>query len=123
MGITTRTSPWQGTLGAPSKGIGNNKFILIDDKVHEIHIVKVHEFRLGDVEDPDLYAAQPLYDWQQSEMGKWIMARAVDTPEWHRTTLPMEFGHRYIIVAKLKDIDYTAYQIKWGINQLDKQSR
>ena len=122
MGITTRTSPWQGTLGAPSKGIGNNKFILIDGKVHEIHIVNVHEFRMGDVEDPDLYAAQPLYDWQQSEMGEWVMARAVDAPEWHRTTLPMEFGHRYIIVAKLKDIDYTAWQIKWGINQLDKKS-
>ena len=123
MGITTRTNPWQGTLGAPSKGIGNNKFILIAGKAHEIHTVKVHEFRLGDVEDPDLYAAQPLYDWQQSEMGEWIMARAVDAPEWHRTTDPMSVGHRYIIIAKLKDIDYTAWQIKWGINQLDKQSR
>jgi hypothetical protein len=47
--------------------------------------VKVHEFNMGDVEDPDLYAAQPLYEWQQSEQGKWIMEHAVEPPFWHRT--------------------------------------
>ncbi len=116
-------SPYQGTIGASSKGLGNNKFILIDGKAHEIHTVKVHEFRMGDVEDPDLYAAQPLYDWQTSEMGEWVMARAVDTPEWHRQTDTLSFGHRYVIIAKLKDIDYTAWQIKWGIALLDTQQK
>ena len=29
---------------------------LIDDKVVKISDVKVHEFNMGDVEDPDLYA-------------------------------------------------------------------
>jgi hypothetical protein len=84
-------SPYQGTLGTPTN-IGNNDHILINGNVHRIHRVQVHEFKMGDVEDPDLYAAQPLYDWQTSEMGEWVMSRAVDTPEWHRQiqTLP---GH------------------------------
>jgi hypothetical protein len=28
-----------------------------------------HEFTLGDVEDPEIYAAQPLCEWQTTEMG------------------------------------------------------
>jgi hypothetical protein len=39
--------------------------------------VVVHNFPMGDVEDPDLYAASPLYEWQQSEAGAWVMAHAV----------------------------------------------
>ena len=117
----TRNSPWNGQVGLPT-GKVINKHMLIDGEVHEIHTVKVHEFKMGDVEDPDLYAAQPLYDWQQSEIGEWVMARAVDTPEWHRTMDPVLMGHRYIIVAKLKGIDYTAWQIKWGIALLDNRS-
>lgn len=96
--------------------------MLIDGQVHEIYTVRVHEFRMGDVEDPDLYAAQPLWDWQESEIGKWVMDRAVDTPEWHRQSDPITFGHRYVILAKLKDIDYTAWQFKWGITALDNRS-
>ena len=37
--------------------------------VKEIHKLVVHRFRLGDVEDPDLYAAEPLYKWQESDSG------------------------------------------------------
>ena len=29
-----------------------------------------HQFNLGDVEDPDIYAAQPIWEWQQTEKGK-----------------------------------------------------
>jgi hypothetical protein len=88
----------------------------------DIHTVIVHQFKMGDVEDPDLYAGEPLYKWQTSEMGEWVMARAVDTPEWHRRSDPSLYGYQYTIVAKLTSIDYTAWQIKWGIDQLDKQT-
>jgi hypothetical protein len=93
-----------------------HKFIEIDNRVHEIHKVVVHRFKMGDVDDPDIYAAQPLWEWQDSEIGKWVMARAVDTPEWHRQADLMSYGYNYIIVAKLKDIDYTWWQLKWGLD-------
>ena len=96
-----------------------NKFMVFGDRVHEIHTVIVHRFRMGDVEDPDLYAAQPLWEWQESEMGKWVTERAVDTPEWHRHTDHLSYHLQYAIVAKLKDVDYTFWTLKWG-NDVDR---
>ena len=98
-----------------------NKFMVFGDRVHEIKTVVVHRFTMGDVEDPDLYAAEPLYNWQQSEMGQWVMEKAVDTPEWHRHADPISYGHQYAIVAKLKDIDYTWWTLKWGTDHVDKK--
>ena len=86
---------------------------LIDDKVVKISDVKVHEFNMGDVEDPDLYAAQPLYEWQQSEAGKWVMENAVVTPFWHRTTDPYNYGYKYYVIARLKEQDQTYWTLKW----------
>jgi len=63
--------------------------------------VVCHRFRLGDVEDPDLYAAEPLWQWQNSEMGKWVMENAVQTPSWHRDIDPSTYGYAYSIRAEL----------------------
>ena len=76
--------------------------------------VVVHNFRMGDVEDPDLYAAEPLYQWQNTEMGEWVMSNAVQTPSWHRLVDPSSFGWTYTIVAELSPKDYTYWWIKWG---------
>lgn len=86
---------------------------LIDDKVVKFSDVKVHEFNMGDVEDPDLYAAQPIYEWQQSEQGKWVMENAVETPFWHRHVDPYQFGYIYYIIARLSEQDQTYWALKW----------
>lgn len=70
--------------------------------VDEIHKVVVHKFDMSDVEDPDLYAAEPLWNWQQSEAGQFVMKHAIDKPEWHRHMDPMFMGYRYIVVAELE---------------------
>jgi len=95
--------------------------MVINGKAHRIYKIVVHRFRMGDVEDPDLYAGEPLWKWQQSEMGQWIMERAVDTPEWHRRADMMQYGYEYAIIAKLKDIDYTFWALKWGQEAVDKK--
>ncbi len=105
-----------GYLGEP-KNVKTNKYMVIDNVVHEIHKVIVRQFKVSDVEDPDLYAAEPIIQWQESEMGKWVMERAVDTPEWHRQISPMDYGYHYAIIAKLKGVDYTFWALKWG-NQI-----
>lgn len=107
----------RGLLGPPRpspNGHGIYDVMVIDDRAYRIHKIVVHRFQMGDVEDPDLYAAQPLYEWQESEQGKWVMERAVETPEWHRHLEPVTYGYRYAIVAKLKDVDYTFWTLKWG---------
>ena len=48
------------------------------DIITSTHIV--HEFSLSDVDDPDLLAAEPIWNWQQSDSGKWVMENAYDKP-------------------------------------------
>lgn len=112
-----RFDPAHGHLGKP-KHVQTYDNMVIDGKAHRIYKTVVHRFRMGDVEDPDLYAAEPLYKWQQSEMGQWVMKRAVDTPEWHRQHDMLQYGYEFAVVAKLKDIDYTFWTLKWS-NQVD----
>lgn len=77
-----------------------NKYNMIGDRVEECKELTVHSFTMGDVEDPDLYAAQPLYEWQESEFGQWVMKNAADTPTWHRQADPISYGYKYVIRAK-----------------------
>ena len=86
----------------------------MDDKIVEIKEVIVHTFTLGDVDDPDLYAAAPLWDWQESEKGKWVLEHAVDQPVWHRMVDATTYGYKYKITARLKAADYTFWALKWN---------
>ena len=81
--------------------------------VEEIHEVVVHRFRLGDVEDPDLYAAQPLWEWQESEAGQFVMKNAVETPEWRRQADNVYWGHQYIIVAELEKKKLSEFYLRF----------
>jgi hypothetical protein len=82
--------------------------------VKEIHKVVVHKFTMGDVEDPDLYAAEPMWKWQQTEQGKFIMEHAVDTPEWHRRIDHTTYGYQYAITAELESKKLSEFYLKWG---------
>jgi hypothetical protein len=87
---------------------------IINDEAVAFSDVVVHHFPMGDVEDPDLYAAQPLYEWQQSEAGTWVMAHAVEPPFWCRQPDIGNYGYRFYIVARLKEADQTYFKLKWG---------
>lgn len=90
------------------------KYVLVGDRVEEVKTVVVHEFSMGDVEDPDLYAAQPLHEWEKSEQGQWIMKNACDTPTWHRMADQVTYGYRYRITAKLMGPALTEWLLKYG---------
>ena len=89
------------------------EYRVIDDRVVRISNIVVHEFAMGDVEDPDLYAAQPLSDWQDSEAGKFVMAHAVEKPYWTRSIDQFGYGYRYVIVARMKEPDQTFFRLKF----------
>lgn len=86
---------------------------LIEGQAVKFLDVKVHEFNMGDVEDPDLYAAQPILDWQESEAGQWIMEHAVEKPFWHRAVNPYTFGYTYYIIARLREQDQMYWTLKY----------
>lgn len=95
-----------------------NKYNVIRDeegeRVEECREMVVHEFKMGDVDDPDLYAAQPLYEWQQSEFGKWVMKNAADTPTWYRHADPVTYGYQYRITAKFMGPALTEMLLRKG---------
>lgn len=83
-------------------------------QVDEIHKVVVHKFDMSDVEDPDIYAAGPMFDWEQSEAGQFVFKHAVDKPEWHRHMDPMFMGYRYVITAELEKKKLAEFYLCWG---------
>jgi hypothetical protein len=82
--------------------------------VKEIHKVVVHTFTMGDVEDPDLFAAEPMCKWQESEQGKFVMENAVDQPEWHRHLDHTIYGYKYAITAELEAKKLSEFYLRWG---------
>ena len=78
----------------------------------------VHKITLGDVDDPELYIAMPLHDWQHSEEGSWIMKHSVEPPYWRASPFPITaYGLLYEIVAVLTPQDHTFWMLKWGSNK------
>jgi hypothetical protein len=78
-----------------------------------IREIVVHKFTMGDVDDPDLYAAEPLYQWQESPPGRWVMEHAEETPMWLRHPDPNLFGHTYIILAKLSERHLSEFYLRF----------
>jgi hypothetical protein len=101
----------------PAPTVKINQYMLFDNEVHKVNPVIVHKFNLGDVEDPDLYAGQPLWEWQSSESGKWVMEHSVETPMWQRHVDHSTFFYQYVIVAYLKEKDQTFWALKWGLDK------
>ena len=89
------------------------EYRIIDDRVVRISDIVVHEFAMGDVEDPDLYAAQPISEWQDCEAGKFVMEHAVEKPYWTRSIDQFGYGYRYVIVARMKEPDQTFFRLKF----------
>jgi len=83
-------------------------------RIETYHEVVVHTFTMGDVEDPDLFAAQPLWEWQQTDKGKFIMDNAVEPPIYNKTVDHTMFGYKFAIKAKLTEKKLSEMYLRWG---------
>jgi hypothetical protein len=61
-----------------------------------------HCFTMGDVDDVDIYVAEPIYQWQQTEQGKWVMEHAQDLT-YHTAADPNTFGYRVSIHGEIAE--------------------
>ena len=86
---------------------------VIGDRAVRFSDVCVHEFKVGDVEDPDIYAGEPLWNWQQSEAGKWVMENATETPYWISSIDQLSWGHKFKIMARLSEQNQTYFKLKF----------
>jgi hypothetical protein len=73
----------------------------------------LHKFLMSDVEDPYLYAAFPISEWQDTEEGKWIMANVVGEPTFHITPNPDTFGYQVVITGDLLPEAKTFFTLKY----------
>jgi hypothetical protein len=91
-----------------------NRYQIVNGRVEEIVHVNVHEFSISDVDDPILYASEPLYNWENSDQGQWVKQHALEQPSWQSMMDHSIMGTRFCIRAKLYAKDYTYYLLKWG---------
>jgi hypothetical protein len=75
--------------------------------------ITFHAFSMGDVDDVEIYAAQPIYEWQQSDHGRWVMEHASDL-RFYQHADPHTFGHRITIQGELEDAKATEYFLRWN---------
>lgn len=75
--------------------------------------IQVHEFRLSDVEDPEIYAAEPIINWERSDSGQWVKEHALSQPYWQITPDVFNYGYKVRIVADLREEDITYFKLKW----------
>lgn len=73
----------------------------------------LHSFIMGDVEDPYLYAAFPISEWQQTEHGKWIMKNVTEQPVFTIDVDQHQYGYRVTITGKLKPEAETFVRLKY----------
>lgn len=82
-----------------------------EESVSITHVV--HTIKMSDVEDPDLLVAEPIYQWQQTEAGKWIMENSNPKPSWHRNMDYNSYGYVYQIRAYLTHKQLTYWKLKY----------
>jgi hypothetical protein len=69
--------------------------------------------KLGDVEDPEIYAAGPLLEWQNTDKGKWCLENSIDKPYFTITPDHRNWGYTIKIIGELMEKDYTYFSLKW----------
>ena len=85
------------------------QYQVYDDEVYERRVV--HRFRLGDSEDPEIYVAFPISEWQETEHGKWVMEHGRNQ-QYHMNLDPVTYGHVVIITAHITPKRWTEYILR-----------
>ena len=73
----------------------------------------VHKFRVGDVDDPELYCSAPMLAWQKTDIGQWVMENAVEQPTYFIKPDIEYAGYNITIVADFKEEDAVLYSLRW----------
>jgi len=82
---------------------------IVNGEVREKY--RLHEFTMGDVEDVEIYMAQPIYEWQQTPEGKWCMEKATEL-EYHTQMDHLTMGYRVVITGYLSGKNATFWALK-----------
>ena len=68
---------------------------------------------MGDVEDPELYAALPLGEFMHTLKGQWVRDHCVD-PQYVIRPDPHTHGARVIVYGEVEDKQAVEWILRWG---------
>ena len=72
-----------------------------------------HTFKMGDVEDVEIYASYPIDAWQKTEQGRWVTERCKDLA-WQTVSDYSNFGHHVAITGSIDNpLEITEYLLRW----------
>ena len=74
------------------------------------HVV-VYEFEMGDVADPEVYLAEPVWEWQQTPEGKQAMKYADGNLYYHINPSKHGFGYTITITGEVEGKYETLYRL------------
>jgi hypothetical protein len=81
--------------------------------VDEIHEIVAHVFSLEGGTDIEVYMAEPIWNWQQSEAGKFIMENSVEQPAVKTQADFGTYSVKCAILAKLEKKKLVEYYLKF----------
>lgn len=87
-----------------------DKYRVHDDQIHERRLV--YRFQLSDVEDPEIYAAQPILEWQKSDHGQWVMTHGLD-PTFHIISDYTTYCYIVNVTAHITPKRWTEYCLRF----------
>ena len=67
---------------------------------------------MGDVDDVEVYAAQPIYEWLQTDAGKWVNERCEDL-YWQTVANPDTYGWTVLLRGSITDQHATEYYLRF----------
>jgi hypothetical protein len=76
--------------------------------------VLITELRVLNEEDLEIYAAEPIIEFEHSEQGQWLKEHSYEQMVYDLLQHPEVFGYGVRIYAWLTEQDLTFYKLKWG---------
>lgn len=77
-------------------------------------MITFHRFNLSDVDDPEIYAAQPIWEWEQTEFGQWCKEHSTVPVSYRIVVDYNQYGYRVDLYGDLTPEDRTFFTLKWG---------
>ena len=78
-----------------------------------MQMLTFHSFTMGDVEDPEIYAAVPLNEFMESKKGQWVREHCAD-PMYRVQPDGMSWGHRIVVYGTVDDKSATEFLLRWA---------
>ena len=77
-------------------------------------VILFAELLIPDSDDPEIYAAVPILDWEKTDEGNWIMNHALEEPQWRVINDYTTNQYKAQIYGKLSEADEIIYRLKFG---------